>query len=927
VASATDGAAAVAGSGTEARLGIGSRLGHYEILGDLGAGAMGVVYRAWDTVLEREVAIKVLPAALVADPERVAFLEREAQLLASVSHPNVAQIHSLEEADGVRFPVLELVEGLTLEARLRAGGMNVREALEIARQVAAGLEAAHERGIVHRDLKPANIKITPKGQAKVLDFGLATSLVVDLYQASANSPTRSIGLRGSYRGAIVGTVAYMSPEQARGLKADKRGDIWSFGCVLYEVLTGHKAFDYETVAGTLEGVAEKEPDWGALPPTTPRMARSLVRRCLQKDPDQRVRDIADVRLELEEALSETAGGPERAEPETVVPGPWRRALPWSLAALATAVALGSLMWTSPAALPGAVRLLVEVQPDHYLTGGHAQEAERWGFQRPSRSAIALSPDGEHVVYAAATADGRQLFLRAMGQDQATSIPGTEGGSSPFFSPDGQWVGFFASGAMKKVPLGGGEPRTIVADAPAPFGASWADTDEIVFAAGELGGLFRVSASGGDPEPLTAIAREKGETAHRLPHMLPGGAAVLYTVLRGMDVEDAEIVVQSLDTGQSKVLIREGSDARFVPTGHLVFARSGSLMAAPFSLERLEVTGEAVRVVEDVMHASGAYSTGLDTGAAQFDFSSTGSLIYVAGGSYPELQRTLVRVDRDGEAAPFPLQKGGYSGPELSLDGRQLAYVAGRRANRDVWVYDVASGTPRRLTLGESSAAAVWSPDGRELAFPADRGDGTWNLFSLAADGSGTPERLTTSDRSQFVSSWSSCGVLAFVEGSDIWVLPMHAGRDARVFVATEFSERWPAFSPDGEWLAYASDETGQDEVYVRPYPGSGPVTRISIDGGQSPAWSREGTELFFRNQGKMMAVKISVGQELIHERPRLLLDKPSYLLTSPTRAYDVAPDGRFVMVALAEHEPQWATRIRVVLNWFEELRQRVATVR
>jgi serine/threonine-protein kinase len=929
--------------------GASTRLGNYEILAEFGAGAMGVVYRAHDTVLDRDVAIKVLADEFIADADRVARFEREAKLLASLNHPNIAAIHSLEEADGIKFPVLELVEGATLEERLRAKLINVEHALEYGRQIASALEAAHERGIVHRDLKPANIKITPEGQIKVLDFGLAKALEVKVFGADVTeSPTASMTIIGSRRGAIIGTAAYMSPEQARGQEADRRADIWSFGCVLFEMLAGKRAFAGETVSDTIAGLLQREPDWEALPAETPWAARRVLRRCLSKDAEHRLHDIADARIELEEALAE----PEKRLP-TAPTGdtfsPWRRATPWVMAAAfgVAAIAFGAL-WSVNRIMPGETpaHLLIDVEPGGQLWGGHATEVTYYGLQRPTRTSIAFSPDGNYLVYAATMpsadatgalteyAERGQLYLRWLQQERARPILGTERGASPFVSPDGAWIGFYAQRAgghydLKKVAVAGGEPRTILADAPEPYGASWADNGTILFPDGDSGGIVQVPDAGGSLRLVTTLDRGRGETAHRLPHMLPGSEALLFTIRRGKGWDGAQIAVQSVEGDEHEVLIENGADARYVPTGHIVFVRRGTLMAAPFDLENLERTGEPVRVVEDVMQAAFNSGSGHQTGAGQFSISGSGSLAYVPGGIHPELEQALVWTDREGNQEALPIPLGEYRYPRISPDGQRLAYAAGQIGATDIYVYDFQRQTaPRRLTFDGEDRAPVWSPDGTRIAFASDKDGGELNLYWVAADG-GEPERLTTSDQPQMPSSWSQEGALVFVEGfsnrqGDIWVLAMDGEREPSKFPGSSpFAELYPALSPNERWLAYSSDETGQAEVYVRPYPGPGPPTLVSTEGGDRPAWSKDGREIFYRIGGRTtMAVEVIEDGTLSVGRPQHLFTKPVGA-TMGVRNYDVADDGRFATVTIREQEPHPATRINIILNWFEELERLV----
>jgi serine/threonine-protein kinase len=944
---------------------VGETLGKYKILGELGAGAMGIVYRAHDTVLEREVAIKVLPGDFMTNPGRVARLEQEAKLLASVSHPHIAAIHSLEESDGIRFPVLELVEGETLDQRLSAGPLRVGEALEIARQIASALEAAHERGVVHRDLKPANIKLTAGGQAKVLDFGLAKPLEVHVVgSGAASSPTDSLTIVSSRRGTIVGTAAYMSPEQARGEDVDERADNWAFGCILYEMLTGRRAFEGETVSGTVAGVLERQPDWELLPAATPRGARRVLRRCLNKDPRDRLHSMADARIELEE-IGETeemkrdlavAGATDAAAFAATRRPLWRRALPWAMTGVAVgALAAGLAFWASgliftPASAPVS-HLLIDVEPDHHLWGGQQWEVSSYAFRRPSRSAFAFAPDGRYLVYAA-TADeadswgdyvqGGQLYLRRLDQPRARPIPGTQGGASPFVSPDGEWIGFFVHRGMsryelKKVAVGGGDPQTILEEAPGSWGASWGDDGFIVIADGPSGGLLRLSAAGGaPPKPLTKVDRSRGETSHRLPQILPGSRAVLFTVEKGADWENAEIAVLSLETGEYRLLVEDGADARYVAEGYIVFVRRGTLLAAPFDPESLELRGEPARVLEDVMQSAFAAGGGQNTGAGQFSFSDSGLLAYIPGGIHPELERSLVRVDHEGNAEPLALPVGEYRWSRISPDGRQLVYTEGQKGRQDLWIYDSQQQSRRRLTSAGDNSAPVWSPDGQRIAFSSTRDGPVPNLYSMGLD-DGQVERLTTSDHYQLASSWSVNGDLAFVQSTrdepqdmgDIWVLPLAPGRPERAVVATPFSEGWPEFSPDGRWLAYGSDETGRFEVLVRPYPGPGAPVPVSIEGGMCPAWARDGRGLFFRGRDalgshsrSMNLVEIVADDSFDPGKPRLLFQIESTAV-SPVRGYDVTPSDVFVMPTSGQQELQPVTRINIALNWLEELQRLV----
>ena len=616
-------------------------LGPYVILEPIGAGGMGEVYRARDTRLQRDVAIKVLPEALSADPEYLARFEREARLLGSLSHPHIATLHGLESWEESQLLVMELVPGETLAQRLSHGPLDPGEAMDIFRQIAEALEAAHERGIVHRDLKPANVKVTPDGVVKVLDFGLAKGMEgesgpVDL----SKSPTRTHN--ETQAGLVLGTAPYMSPEQARGKRVDKRTDVWAFGCSLYEALAGVKAFGGETASDIIGAVLRGEPDWALLPAATPARLRALIRRCLQKDARRRLRDIGDARIDLEDLL---AGG-EAGPPVPAMPVRAGRPAWLPAAFLAGALAAGAAAWfLAPRPAPPAVtRLRLGLEPASqlgWLPGFNVLE-------RPSRAALALSADGRRVVFVGMK-DGRaQIYVRALDQEQAAPLAGTEGAANLFLSPDGQWVGFWSSGALRKVALGGG-PAVTLCETSLPDGATWGADGQIVYA---VGGLWTVPGEGGPPRALTTPDAARGEVTHRLPHALPGGG-LLFTVKRSViwGWEKAQIVWQPAGGGQHTVLIEGGADARYVPTGHLVYAQSGTLMAVPFSLRERKLRGTPLPLFEGLMQAQNGDSPPLDSGAAQFSVSADGSLLYVRGGVYPEIHQTMVFVGATASGSP------------------------------------------------------------------------------------------------------------------------------------------------------------------------------------------------------------------------------------------------------------------------------------
>jgi eukaryotic-like serine/threonine-protein kinase len=881
----------------------GTKLGSYEITGAIGAGGMGEVYQAHDTKLGRDVAIKVLPEAFAHDPERLSRFQREAKMLASLNHPNIATIHGLEHSNGTQYLVMELVPGETLRERsAREGPLPVEEALGICRQIAEALEAAHEKSIIHRDLKPANVKVTPEGKVKVLDFGLAKAFADDPTSSNlSESPTLSVA--ATMRGVILGTAAYMSPEQARGKTVDKRTDIWAFGCVLYELLTGKQAFEGETVTEILASVLKGEPDWQILPPATPAQIRGLLRRCLQKDKTLRLQAAGDARIEIQEALTAPAAEPKVAAVTQPVARWWRAAV-WALAAVGFLTLGGAAAWyLKPSSRPlaqSSAHVIVALPSGDRLT--------------PVNIPVTISSDGDQLTYVAIRSGVPQLYRRALDDLDAKPIPGTDGALNPFFSPDGQWIGFFAQGMMKKVSINGGAPITLC-DAASNGGASWSTDDAIVFAPTRDSGLWQISAGGGKPQVLTTPDAAKGEYSHRYPQILPGGKAVVFTALNGFGWDESRIELLRLDTKERRVLVRGGHTGRFVASGHLIYYRAGSLLAVPFDLARLDVKSVApVTIAGGVRQSSG-------TVGGDYSISSAGILVYVPA-SPRQFESQLVWIDRDGKVQPIPAPPRAYSNPALSRDGKQIA-VNVTSDTEQLWTYDLSHGTLTQLTSEQgSSRDAVWTSDSKRVAYRSNKA-GRWNLYWRPSDRSGPEERLTSSDALHIPDSFSPDGqLLAFTEdnvstGFDIWVLRLH-DRTAQPFLRTPFNEGAAQLSPDGRWLAYDSDESGGSEVYVQSYPAPGGKWLVSSGGGDAARWNPNGRELFYRNGGKMMAVDVTTSPRFAVATPRLLFEGQDF-----TNAWDVSPDGqRFLMVKPVEQQ-QAATQINVVLNWFEELKRRV----
>ena len=871
----------------------GAPLGPYTILEFVGAGGMGEVYRARDGNLNRDVALKVRPAAFALDPDRFARFKREAQILAALNHPNIASIYGLESSDGIQALVLELIEGPTLASRIGRGRIPVSEALSIAKQIAEGLEAAHNRGIIHSDLKPANIKLRPDGTVKILDFGLAKALdAVDANSSASDAvPVASPSI--TQAGLIFGTAAYMSPQQARGEAVDKRTDLWAFGCVLYETLTGRPAFNADTVEDILAAVMSREPDWSLLPAETPAPVVRLLHKCLEKNTNRRLHDIADARIEIEDVgtPAPTAISHKRRWP--------------ALLAIAGVLALGITGTIWRGWLPG--RTTLEAAPTvkrfqiRLPSGGPVDSALSMPLDLAQLS-MAISPDGTRLVYVMERQKVLKLYLQEFDKSEPEPIAGTEGAYGPFFSPDGRWIGFFANNKLQKVAVSGGEPIELCA-VPNAYGGAWGPDGTILVAADEGRRPTKVPANGGDPQPIVVIGRQG---SFRRPDILPGGkAAIVSNPLSGVGV-------LSLETGDFRLLVADAGGGQYMP-GYLVFARPGVLLAAPFDLERLALTGPESVVLEAVRTEREGTSP-----QPHAVFSRDGTLVYAEGGA-PKNDTRLVWVDRRGKVQTLGMPPRSYKTLSLSPDGRSLALIIGD-PRYDLWFQDLESGTLTQRTFGAEPEQVTWTPDGKHIVFGSRRNGK--RSFAVPRDGTSEPEPFP-------FGSYSPDGrLVATVQGNpdtglDLWVHPVVGEKTLKPFLQTRFTEAGPRFSPDGRWIAYGSDETGQYEIYVRPYPGPGGKWQISTDGGVHVIWSQDGKELFYRNGPKWMSVAVTLKPEFTAGPPRLLFEGPYALVGS--QSYDVAPDGqRFLVLEPVEKELAPVTYFNVVLNWFEDVKKKAA---
>jgi Tol biopolymer transport system component len=880
----------------------GIRLGPYEVLARLGAGGMGEVYRAKDTALGREVALKVLSPALVGDSQYMARFEREAQVLASLNHPHIATLHGLEESGGVRALVMELVEGPTLADRIALGPVPLEDALAVARQIAEALEFAHERGIIHRDLKPANVKLTRDGAVKVLDFGLAKALDDEAAaSAVANSPT--ITMAATRAGVILGTAAYMPPEQAKGKPVDRRADIWAFGVVLFEMLSGRQMYKGETTPETLASVMRDEPRWETLPADTPPAIQKLLRRCLDKNPKRRLRDIGEARIALEDSGSGTAVAPviPEAKPKAV-----SNRLPWALAAVATLAALALAFF-------------------HFREAPPVERVLRYSIPAPEKTSIhtfALSPDGHYLAMAVTQEGKRELWVRALDTLQPQRLPGTDEATYPFWSPDSRYIGFFTQGKLKKIAVSGG-PAQSLCDAPDGRGGTWNRDGVILFAPTPNAALQRVTAIGGVPAPVTKV---EGGAFHRFPVFLPDGRRFLYQTSGAG--EKSGVYLASLDSQTGQRLLAEPSRAIYSlaqagsKIGYLLFIRENTLMSQPVESDTVRPAGDLFPVAEQV-------SYGAVFGYAPASVSENGILAYHAGRGISESQ--LVWYDRAGKELGKVGARSNANGFALSPDEKTVAAPRSQTAARsiwDIWLHEIGRGAETRFTFHQSiNMQPVWSPDGRRLMFTSNRA-GPYDLYLKDTSGAGQDEAFFQKPGTpKYVTDWSRDGrFLLYVDTDprtkwDLWTVPVSGDRKAVPFLQTEFNEAQGQFSPDVNWIAYASDESGRYEIYVRPFPPGPAKWKISISGGQHPRWRSDGKELFYLSpELKLMSVAIKAvpGRSPVFEAaaPQVLFESHAVAVPAGFNMfnYAVAADGKRFLVSTSGREAADAP-VTVVTNW------------
>jgi serine/threonine protein kinase/Tol biopolymer transport system component len=850
---------------------------------------MGEVYRARDTKLKRDVAIKILPAAFAQDPDRIARLQREAEVLATLNHPNIAAVYGFEESAAATGIVLELIEGPTLADRIVHGALPLDEALAIARQIADALAAAHDKNIIHRDLKPANIKVTPGGNVKVLDFGLAKIAEIEPARQASLTMSPTLAVQATSAGLILGTAGYMSPEQARGKLVDRRSDIWSFGCVLYEMLTGRPVFDTgETVSDAVAAILTRDPDWKRLPAHVPDSIRRLLRRCLEKDPDRRLHHIADARLEIADAINAPAVASEQTVPQVPRSPIGMRLLPWAVAAAALGVA-GFVVWASSGSRSS------DAAPVRRLELTLPIGVELFSGTR----SVSVSPDGSRVAYIGLNAGTRRVYVRALDQFEATAIQGSDSATACLFSPDGRSIAFVVNGGIiKTFSLSSGLVNPVTDGANFFYGATWGEDGQIVFVRSSA--LWQIPASGGTARQLTKLGGAQGDTLHMQPMYLPGGKTLLFVAVASGDRRRIDALV--LATGERRTVVDDATLPLYARSGHIVFFRNGELLAAPFDADRLALIGSPVQAVEKLPAQL--------QGIPSMDISNSGTVAYAPTTAVSR----LVSVSRQGAERPLNDVARNYANPRLSPDGTRLVVQAG-----DLWVQDLARSNFTRLASRDAviNAFPTWLPDGRRVIYRSPTG-----LRIQDTEGTGQAQILSGTSDYDYPASFASDETLIISRSTqktslDILSLSLLDSTNVNPLLMTTAYEGGPRLSPDGKWLAYVSDESGQNDVYLRPYPAVDRRWTVSTQGGTQPMWNADGKEIFYRNNDKMMVVELTTTPDVKLSTPRLLFEQRyAYGVGITIANYDVTPDGQsFIMVK----DEVTGGRLNVIFNWFTEL--------
>ncbi|HSE30218.1 MAG TPA: protein kinase [Pyrinomonadaceae bacterium] len=901
------------------------KLGAYEIRSKIGEGGMGEVYRAYDEKLNRDVAIKVLPSALSADKDRLARFEQEAQAAGALNHPNVLVIYHIEAHGGSPYMVSELLEGQTLRERMNGTALPQRKAVDLGLQIARGLAAAHEKGIVHRDIKPENIFITNDGRVKILDFGLA-KLSAEIFNGESQTEVATRKVKTD-PGTVMGTIGYMSPEQVRGQNADARSDIFSFGAVFYEMLSGMRAFNRNSTAETISAILKEDPpDLSTTNKMVSQSLERLVNRCLEKNPEQRFHSASDLAFAIESlsGMATDSGQTATVKQSPVPEGFKEKILNRSRFWMASTVILALALFALAMLFVFRRSSRTEVSP---VVRYDVPGLNKTALSLLRTPAVALSPDGSTLAFLANSDGVNHLYLRKRDDTEIKMIPGTEGALDAAFSPDGQWIAFIADFTLKKVPLNG-PVVSLANNNNDPRGVGWINNDTLVYAPAPTGSLFEISANGGEPRPITTVDEKKNERTHRWPQALPGGKAILFTVGtldKPDDYESANIEAVIRTTGEQRLIVKGASMARYVPSGHLIFAREGILYAVAFDVDRLTVRGQPVAILTGV-------AGDRTTGAVHFSAADDGTLAYVPGSATTGI-RTLVWVDKGGNQTPVSIPRGQLNDPQISPDGSKVALLQGSSGSGDVWIYDFTRSTFTRFTFTNTNATPIWSADSKNIYYVSITQVGASDQTTIMrkpADGSHEAETILTTNGRQYLKAILRDGETALLDsqlqtttGSISKITLMPGAQVTPVVSTPQFNHFAAAVSSDGRWLAYQSNESGRPEIYVRDFAEDGGRWQISTGGGQEPHWSPEGRELYYRNNGSLMVVPIETKTNFQAGTPKNLFGEVYDLRSNTGETFEVDPSGgRFLLIRPPKEEVSSA-QVRIVLNWFSELQRLV----